>query len=49
LVALEHGIDELTPRTSEAAYRIIYPLIADALERGEDVFITYLDGREAAA
>lgn len=43
LVGLKSGKDCIIPGTSEKAYRLIYPIIADALERGEEVFIEYVE------
>lgn len=44
LVGAKAGKDCLIAGTSEKAYRIIYPIIADTLERGEEVFIEYIKG-----
>jgi hypothetical protein len=38
LVGMQYGVNEVTESTK--AYKKIYPIIADALSRGEKVFIT---------
>ena len=40
LVGMKTGIDCIIGGTSTPAYTFIYPQIADAIERGEPVFIT---------
>lgn len=45
---LNYGVDgqSFTGNTSAVAYRKVYPIIAEALEAGEEVTITYVDVEE---
>lgn len=45
LVGLSHGIDSLSGGSSTPAYVVLYPVVADAIERGEAVTIEFINAR----